>query len=83
VKLMSHVKSPQQTMAAVLKQRNRHSLVVSVMPCYDKKLEAIRFDIEQGLKEVDITITTVELLELYTTIKGKTFGEAASRQQLT
>ena len=47
---MSRVKSPQQTMAAVLKQRNRHALVVSVMPCYDKKLEAIRFDIEEGLK---------------------------------
>ena len=28
------------------------------MPCYDKKLEAIRFDIEEGIKEVDITITS-------------------------
>jgi iron only hydrogenase large subunit-like protein len=73
---MSHVKSPQQAMAAVLKQRNQHALVVSIMPCYDKKLEAIRFEIEHGLKEVDITITTVELLELYATIKGNPFGPA-------
>lgn len=43
VRLMSHVKSPQQVMAAALKQRNHHALVVSIMPCYDKKLEAIRF----------------------------------------
>lgn len=45
------------------------------MPCYDKKLEAIRFDIEAGLKEVDITITTVELLDLYRTITGQNFAE--------
>lgn len=43
---MSKVKSPQQVMANLLKERERECMVVSIMPCYDKKLEAIRFDIE-------------------------------------
>jgi iron only hydrogenase large subunit-like protein len=77
VGLMSRVKSPQQVMGSILKGRDRQALVVSVMPCYDKKLEAIRFDIENGLKEVDITITTVELLELYKTVSGRTFAEGS------
>ena len=38
------------------------------MPCYDKKLEAIRFELEKDVKEVDITITTIELLELYQSV---------------
>lgn len=42
---MSRIKSPQQILANILKQRNKECMVVSVMPCYDKKLEAIRFDI--------------------------------------
>jgi iron only hydrogenase large subunit-like protein len=46
------------------------------MPCYDKKLEAIRFDIEEGVKEVDITITTTELQELYSKIQGYSIGES-------
>jgi iron only hydrogenase large subunit-like protein len=48
-------------------------MVVSIMPCYDKKLEAIRFDIDANLKELDISITTVELLDLYSTITNQTF----------
>ena len=42
---MSKVKSPQQVMASIIKKQSKGALVVSVMPCYDKKLEAIRFDI--------------------------------------
>ena len=40
------------------------------MPCYDKKLEAIRFNIEEDIKELDITITTTELIDLYKTVLG-------------
>jgi iron only hydrogenase large subunit-like protein len=35
---MSRVKSPQQVMASIIKKERREALVVSVMPCYDKKL---------------------------------------------
>jgi iron only hydrogenase large subunit-like protein len=35
--------------------------VVSVMPCYDKKLEAVR---KENNSEVDTVLTTNELLEL-------------------
>lgn len=62
---MSRVKSPQQVLSRVVKEKYPKSLVLTIMPCYDKKLEAIRFDIEEGVKEVDITITTTELLDLY------------------
>lgn len=48
----------------------KNCLVVSVMPCYDKKLEAIRFNIEEDIKELDITITTTELIDLYKTVLG-------------
>lgn len=34
------------------------------MPCYDKKLEAIRFDLSEKVKEVDLTIATIEFIEL-------------------
>ena len=42
---MSQVKSPQQVLARMVKERLKGGFVVTVMPCYDKKLEAIRFDI--------------------------------------
>jgi iron only hydrogenase large subunit-like protein len=47
---MSRIKSPQQILARIVKERIPNSLILTVMPCYDKKLEAIRFDIEQGIK---------------------------------
>jgi len=34
------------------------------MPCYDKKLEAIRFDLSEKVKEVDLTMATIEFIEL-------------------
>lgn len=50
VKLMSRVKSPQQILARLIKEKMPESLIVTVMPCYDKKLEAIRFEIEKDVK---------------------------------
>lgn len=44
---MSKVKSPQQILGRLIKKiYGKDSYIVSVAPCYDKKLEAIRFDIE-------------------------------------
>lgn len=43
---------------------------VVVQPCYDRKIEASRpqFEVESGVKEVDIVLTTTELLELITQV---------------
>ena len=52
---MSHLKSPQQIVGNLVKnsflqKEGKESLknvyMVGVMPCYDKKLEAIRFTFE-------------------------------------
>ncbi|KAF7119299.1 hypothetical protein RHSIM_Rhsim13G0142900 [Rhododendron simsii] len=83
---ISSVKSPQQTMGAILKHHICHKLGirsdevyhVTVMPCYDKKLEAARddfvFEVQSqgethenaGLKisEVDSVLTSGEVLDL-------------------
>ncbi|CDP07467.1 unnamed protein product [Coffea canephora] len=76
---ISSVKSPQQIIGAIIKnhicqmlyQRPEDIYHVTVMPCYDKKLEAVRdafvFQLDaQGEKivEVDSVLTTVELLDL-------------------
>ena len=69
---MFRVKSAQQLMGCVLKQhvcgvagvaaaRVRH---VTIMPCFDKKLEASREDFthpDTGSKEVDCVLTTLEV----------------------
>ena len=35
--------------------------VVAIMPCYDKKLEAVRPDLEENIKEVDTVLATHEV----------------------
>lgn len=78
---MSKVKSPQQLLGRILKTRKllvdqspRPIKFVSVMPCYDKKLEAVRPQISvpnnetlelQPHMEVDTVLATHELLELF------------------
>ena len=48
---MSQVKSPQQIMANLIKQKyGKDSKVISIMPCFDKKLEAIRFNFDETNK---------------------------------
>ncbi|XP_027091032.1 protein NAR1-like isoform X2 [Coffea arabica] len=86
---ISSVKSPQQIIGAIIKnhicqmlyQRPEDIYHVTVMPCYDKKLEAVRdafvFQLDaQGEKivEVDSVLTTVELLDL---IKSKSVDFAS------
>ncbi|KAK7363845.1 hypothetical protein VNO77_06004 [Canavalia gladiata] len=79
---ISSVKSPQQTIGAIIKNcvcqelglRSEEVYHVTVMPCYDKKLEAARddfvFQVEghEGevnmISEVDSVLTTGEVLEL-------------------
>ena len=44
------------------------------MPCYDKKLEAVRPDFTPEVKEVDTVLATHELLDLFEQ-KGINFAE--------
>lgn len=81
---MSNIKSPQQLCAKMVKsskllrgENSKNIKVVTVMPCYDKKLEAVRPTMDtpnpddqtgQSLKqimEVDTVIATHELIELF------------------
>ncbi|GFP80483.1 cytosolic fe-s cluster assembly factor narfl [Phtheirospermum japonicum] len=76
---ISSVKSPQQTIGAVIKNhlweelhiRPEEIYHVTVMPCYDKKLEAARDDFvfqvdsdSERVTEVDSVLTTGEVLDL-------------------
>ena len=77
---MSKVKSPQQLCGLLIKHylSLKHQVtpdrvkVVTVMPCYDKKLEAVRPNFSLGqpqpdqpdVKEVDTVLATHELVEL-------------------
>jgi len=73
VPLLSQVKSPQQIMGVLIKQFLREKQIdcndvyhISIMPCYDKKLEASRNQNEfcdlsdDNLKEVDCVLTSIE-----------------------
>lgn len=64
---ISTTKSPQQIMGSIIKQWVSHNLGdrdiyhVTVMPCYDKKLEASRedfFNNDSKSREVDCVITS-------------------------
>ncbi|KAL2495610.1 ferredoxin hydrogenase [Forsythia ovata] len=76
---ISSVKSPQQIIGAAIKSHICQKLClraeeiyhVTVMPCYDKKLEAARDDFvfqvdsdSEGITEVDSVLTTGEVLDL-------------------
>lgn len=70
VENISTCKSPQQMFGSALKEyfkdkdkeENKETVVVSIMPCTAKKAEAAREEFEHdGIREVDIVITTQEL----------------------
>ncbi|XP_049764679.1 probable cytosolic Fe-S cluster assembly factor CPIJ010948 [Schistocerca cancellata] len=72
---MSSVKSPQQVMGSLVKDHlstllkiNPSSIYhVTIMPCYDKKLEASRTDFfnkETDAHDVDCVITAIELQQM-------------------
>ena len=61
---ISKVKSPQQLMGTLVK-RQGDVIHVTIMPCYDKKLEASRDQFQvNGVRDVDLVLTTTELEEL-------------------
>jgi iron only hydrogenase large subunit-like protein len=63
---MSQVKSGQQLFGIIMRLTSSTPVkVASVMPCYDKKLEAVRPDFSEGVKEVDTVLATHELLDLF------------------
>lgn len=63
---MSKVKSPQQIMGSMIREamKEQEPYIVGVMPCFDKKLEAIRFEHSAGVKEVDLVLTSGEVIDL-------------------
>lgn len=70
---ISSCKSPQQMFGAVVKEyykeednkNNTETIMVSVMPCTAKKAEAAREEFEvNGIRDVDIVITTQELARI-------------------
>lgn len=63
---ISETKSPQQIMGTLVKKYLAETLKIqpqyiyhaTVMPCYDKKLEASRADFQEGgVKDVDCVLT--------------------------
>jgi iron only hydrogenase large subunit-like protein len=42
--------------------RTKHDYIATIMPCYDKKLEAVR---QENLGEINIVLGTRELEEMF------------------
>ncbi|QSL65980.1 hypothetical protein MERGE_003117 [Pneumocystis wakefieldiae] len=70
---ISHVKSPQQITGSIVKSKlektfgkhRQYIYYVSIMPCFDKKIEANRDEFsENGVRDVDCVITTTEVIEM-------------------
>ncbi|KAL6894054.1 hypothetical protein ACP4OV_008152 [Aristida adscensionis] len=95
---ISSVKSPQQVIGAAIKHHVAEKLGlkpydvyhVTVMPCYDKKLEAVRDDFifsvdSKEVTEVDSVLTTGEVLDLIQSksIDFKTLEESTLDRLLT
>jgi iron only hydrogenase large subunit-like protein len=97
---MSTVKSAQQILGQLLKQRlamaektkdpaatatgGKKLFLVSIQPCFDKKLEASRldfFDEEDDTNEIDLVLSTTELWEILE--KKAAEGEDASHEVAT
>uniref|UniRef100_A0A131YWX5 Nuclear architecture related protein n=1 Tax=Rhipicephalus appendiculatus TaxID=34631 RepID=A0A131YWX5_RHIAP len=85
---ISRARSPQQIMGSLVKKflagrlgkKPDQIYHVSVMPCYDKKLEASRADFYDEIystRDVDCVITSVEV-ESMLAKEDKSFGELAS-----
>lgn len=76
LKMISEVKSPQAIQGSIIKSKQFSKLInvlpnqiyhVTIMSCYDKKLEASRQDFinpENGIKDVDLVLTTGEVQKM-------------------
>ena len=83
---VSAVKSPQQVMGSIVKRHVADALGLApdavfhatVMPCFDKKLEASREDFKTGeasTAEVDCVLTTGEVAEMIAEAAGASGGD--------
>lgn len=89
VPYLSRVKSPQQIMGTLINQFwkeanevDKDIYHVTVMPCYDKKLEASRSNFinsETGQRDVDTVLTPVEI-ELMLSVKSVVLKDLPSRR---
>lgn len=70
---IANTKSPQQIMGSIIKEfvgkkyKDKQIYHVTIMPCYDKKLEASRddfFNKETESRDVDCVITSIELEQM-------------------
>lgn len=71
---MSHVRSAMALVGASIKSKRPDSFHVSVMPCYDKKLEASRddfYDADAKRHDVDLVLATSELIDLFERLNVK------------
>lgn len=82
---ISTTRSPQQIMGVLVKQHLAKKLNktpdniyhISIMPCFDKKLEASRedfFDEALNCRDIDCVITSIEIEQMLTN-EGKNLGE--------
>jgi iron only hydrogenase large subunit-like protein len=82
---LSTVRSPQQISGLWLKKQMPMAYHVAIMPCYDKKLEAVRSEFESIvdgaiIRDVDCVLATVELEQLIEDkIKAKSIDEYITR----
>ncbi|KAM3136926.1 hypothetical protein pb186bvf_011011 [Paramecium bursaria] len=56
---MSKIKSPQQIFGKLM--RHKHDFISVIMPCFDKKLEAVR---QENEGEIDLVLSTREVEEM-------------------
>lgn len=65
---LSQIRSPQQIIGRLLKMSNPKAVFhVTIMPCFDKKLEASRVEFSsetEQIPDVDLVLATNELVEL-------------------
>jgi iron only hydrogenase large subunit-like protein len=88
---LSSIRSPQQVMGSLIKALYARRWGIpadkvwhlSVMPCFDKKLEASREDFaENGVRDVDCVITTAELVKMIGE-RGISFPQLPESQNLS
>jgi iron only hydrogenase large subunit-like protein len=48
----------------IRKRFGEKKTIVTIMPCPDKKLESIRFDMGKDGREIELTLTTEEIVSL-------------------
>eukprot|EP00698_Gefionella_okellyi_P018828 TRINITY_DN568_c0_g1_i1.p1 TRINITY_DN568_c0_g1~~TRINITY_DN568_c0_g1_i1.p1 ORF type:complete len:302 (-),score=32.89 TRINITY_DN568_c0_g1_i1:88-993(-) len=75
---LSATRSPQQLTGALIRKQFGQVFHVTVAPCFDRKLEAVRDD-----SSIDLTLTTSELLEILNGVGEVDDSYAPTFDQLT